>query len=311
MNFTLVAHCDWSVSARKRWMTVARLVDGTWVVSPPELVQESMLLITGLQTRAGPDKHVLIGFDFPIGLPEWYALQTGFQSFRKALATLGHNDWNSWFDVATHRSEISLQRPFYPMRPGGTSRSHQLAALGAEDPKLLLRRCELATVDRQAACSLFWTLGGNQVGKGAISGWLELIVPNLNAIGLWPFDGELSDLSRRFPVVLAETYPGDVYAQLGIGRKGWSKRRKDDRQRVGVIISDWLDARPRIDAAAVRWHLEDGFGADGAGEDRFDAFVGLLGMLAVVDGERGEGAPRIPAVITHEGWILGHQRQAL
>lgn len=303
-----MAHCDWSLNARKRWMTIARLVDSTWVVSPPELVGESPLLIPRLQTLAGPGQHVLIGFDFPIGLPEWYAAQTGFQSFRQALATLGNDDWHNWFDVATHRSEISLHRPFYPMRPGGTSRAHQLTALGAEDQKLLLRRCELATVDRQAACSLFWTLGGNQVGKGAISGWLELIVPNLNDICLWPFDGQLSDLSRRCPVVIAETYPGDVYAQLGIGRGGWSKRRQSDRQRVGAAISAWLDARPSIDATAIRGPLEDGFGADSAGEDRFYALVGLLGMLAVVDGERGEGALQDPAVTTHEGWILGHLR---
>ncbi len=308
MNFNVVAHCDWSVNARKRWMTVAELVDGIWVVSLPELVQESRELIALLQTRAGQRRHVLIGFDFPIGLPEWYAAQTGFRSFRQALAALGNDVWYNWFNVATHHSEISLHRPFYPMRPGGTRRDHQLTALRADDQKLLLRRCELATADRQAACSLFWTLGGNQVGKGAISGWREVIVPNLDAIGLWPFDGELSDLSRRCPVVVAETYPGDVYAQLGIGRSGWSKRRQPDRQRVGATISTWLDARPRIDAAAIHSQLEDGFGADSAGEDRFDAFVGLLGMLAVVDGERGEGAPQSLAVTTHEGWILGHQR---
>lgn len=308
MEFKLVAHCDWSVNARKRWMSVADRVDGTWVVSSPEVVQESSMLITRLQIRAGLGEHVLIGFDFPIGLPEWYATQTGFQSFRHALANLGNDDWRNWFDVATHHSEISLHRPFYPRRPGGTRRDLQLTALGASNQKVLLRQCELANGDRRAACSLFWTLGGNQVGKGAISGWREVIIPNLNVIGLWPFDGRLSELSNRCPIVIAETYPGDVHAQLGIGRGGWSKRRQPDRQRMGARISTWLDARPSIDAAAIQVQLADGFGSDRAGEDRFDAVVGLLGMLMVVDGERDEGAPHTRPVTTYEGWMLGHHR---
>jgi len=33
--------------------------------------------------------------------------------------------------------------------------------------KDLLRLCERATPDRGDACMLFWTLGGNQVGKAA------------------------------------------------------------------------------------------------------------------------------------------------
>ena len=43
----------------------------------------------------------------------------------------------------------------------------------------LLRVCELKTEHSQAACSLFWTLGGNQVGKGALTGWQEVIRPAL------------------------------------------------------------------------------------------------------------------------------------
>lgn len=307
MDFKLVAHCDWSLKKSKRWMALARLSGGRWIIDQPEPVGESARLIPRLQAMTG-DGHVLIGFDFPIGLPEWYAEQTGFQSFRHALATIGTGDWHQWYDVATHRGEISLRRPFYPMRPGGTRRAHQLEALGVADHKQLLRRCELATDERQAACSLFWTLGGNQVGKGAISGWREVIVPNLDTVGLWPFDGCLGDLARRHSVVIAETYPGDVYSQLGIARGGWSKRRQLDRRRVGQTIFTWLCSRSTIDFSSAQDQLDDGFGADSAGEDRFDAFVGLLGMLAVVTGERPEGAPEDPAITKHEGWILGHQR---
>ena len=308
MNFALVAHCDWGLDPRKRWMTVARQLDGVWIVDHPEPVGDTTHLLPRLQARASPGRSVLIGFDFPIGLPEWYSMLAGFTSFRQALSLLRTAEWQAWFDVAETRSEISLHRPFYPMRPGGTSRVHQLDALGATDAKLLLRRCELATSDRQAACSLFWTLGGNQVGKGAISGWREVIMPNLDEIGLWPFDGALSELSHQFRVVIAETYPGDVYAQLGIVRGGWSKRRQGDRQRVGQAATRWLGTRSNIDVTSVQPHLEAGFGGDSSGEDRFDAFVGLLGMLSVVSKERAEGFPDDPAVTKHEGWILGHHR---
>lgn len=158
---------------------------------------------------------------------------------------------------------------------------------------------------------LFWTLGGNQVGKGAITGWRELIVPRLGVIGLWPFDGRLADLVESKPIVIAETYPGDVYGRLGIKRGGWSKGRQSDRQRIGQDIQPWLAARQDIDAFALADRFGDGFGPDKAGEDRFDAVVGLLGMLDVVTGRRHEGAPMDEAIRLWEGWIVGHCNREL
>ena len=308
MNFTVVAHCDWGLDARKRWMAVSKLDQGVWTIEPPDLVGETRRLLSRLSSHSGRAGALLIGFDFPIGLPRWYAERAGFNSFREALSVFGTNEWEQWFDVAERHSQISVRRPFYPMRPGGTRKLHQLEALGAANGDLLLRECEGSTNDRQAACSLFWTLGGNQVGKGAISGWREVIIPNLATVGLWPFDGDLQGLSSRCSVVLAETYPGDVYRQLGIIRGGWSKRRQVDRKRIGRFISDWLTTRPKLDASKVSPHVVDGFGSDSAGEDRFDAVVGLLGMLSVVTGEREERSQVAEDVLGLEGWILGHHR---
>jgi hypothetical protein len=308
MNFTVMAHCDWGLDAKKRWMSMAKLKHGVWSIEAPELVGDSARLLPRLAAHGEGVGSILIGFDFPIGLPRWYAERAGFGSFRKALSAIGASEWERWFDVAEHHSEISVHRPFYPMRPGGTRRLHQLEALGAPEGHVLLRECERATADRQAACSLFWTLGGNQVGKGAISGWREIIIPNLATAGLWPFDGDLEGLSSRYPVVLAETYPGDVYRQLGIPRGSWSKRRQEDRHRVGQFIAEWLASRPNLDASKVSPQLNDGFGSDSAGEDRFDAFVGLLGMLAVMTGEREERSQVAEEVMAQEGWILGHHR---
>lgn len=311
MNVAVVAHCDWSMDKKKRWMAVA-IRDGLrWKVHVPELVGDTLTLIDRLQGRSVENGSLLLGFDFPIGLPQAYARATELGSFRDALAMFGSGVWSDWYSVADHRSRISVHRPFYPARPGGTQRSHLFDALGIVDPLSLLRVCECATAERQAACMMFWTLGGNQVGKGAISGWREVIVPNLSSIGLWPFDGRLADLLATKPCVIAETYPGDVYRQLGMPRGGWSKRRQIDRQRIGKAMLSWLATRQGIDAGALFPMIDDGFGNDKAGEDRFDAVVGLLGMLDVVDGRRDEGSPDNEAVRQWEGWILGHHRSGV
>lgn len=308
MNVAVVAHCDWSMDRKKRWMAVAIRDGMRWQVHPPELVGDTLSLIDRMKARSVAEGALLLGFDFPIGLPMAYARATELGSFREALASFGSGIWSDWYSVADHRSRISLHRPFYPARPGGTQRAHLFDALGVTDPHALLRLCESASPDRQAACMLFWTLGGNQVGKGAITGWREMIVPRLDDIGLWPFDGRLADLLDTTPCVIAETYPGDVYRQLGMPRGGWSKRRQVDRQRIAKMMIPWLLARPDLDARALLPMIEDGFGADKAGEDRFDAVVGLFGMLDVVDGRRDEGVPDIDGVRRWEGWILGHHR---
>lgn len=307
MNVSVVAHCDWSIDGAKRWLATALRRDGAWRALAPEPVGDTATLFDRLRRRAVEPGALLIGFDFPIGLPEAYARAADLASFRAALDLFGTGAWSTWYDVAESRDQISLRRPFYPARPGGTARDHLFDALGLVERDALLRQCERKSAERNAACMLFWTLGGNQVGKAAITGWREIIVPRRDTIGLWPFDGDLADLTRRHAVVVAETYPGDVYPTLGLPR-GWSKRRQADRQEVGRAILRWLDGRATIEAEALRPLIADGFGAEPRGEDPFDATVGLLGMLDVVAGRRADGAPHNEAVRTWEGWILGHQR---
>ena len=95
----------------------------------------------------------------------------------------------------------------------------------------LYRRCEHKTDTRPAASPLFWTLGGKQVGKGAISGWREFVQPLIgdnNNVALWPFDGALRDLLQSGScVVIVETYPAEFYRRLDVrfpGSKGGGKR---------------------------------------------------------------------------------------
>ena len=62
-------------------------------------------------------------------------------------------------------------------------------------------------------------------------------------------------------------------------------------------------------AAALTADIRDGFGGGANGEDRFDATVGLFGMLNVALGLRPPGDPAERVLCRVEGWILG-QAQA-
>jgi hypothetical protein len=292
--------------AGKRWMTTAIRHDGVWSISAPELVGDVTTLLDRLRQRG--DGVIVIGFDFPIGLPKTYGEKSGLIDFRSALTSFGQGVWSDWYSVAEHREDISLHRPFYPRRPGGTKRSHLVEGLGLESTDALLRRCERATEDRQAACMLFWTLGGNQVGKGAITGWREILTPNLTIAGLWPFDGNLDQLLSTHTVVFAETYPASVYSQLGVSRRPlWSKRLRNGRTMVARHLMAWLRSRPvRVEPPFITL-VSQGFSAGSEGEDQFDAAVGLFGMIDVLDGRRPEGTPKDPAIQRWEGWILGQQ----
>lgn len=309
----VVAHCDWSIDPKKRWMGVALLRGRSWCLGAPELVGATENLVQQLMNRGATRKRLLLGFDFPIGLPIAYAERTGLDDFRQALTAFGSGDWAQWFEVAQKPGEISIRRPFYPDRPGKAGENklnHLLDAMDLPNRSSLLRVCETGSKHRRAACSLFWTLGGNQVGKAAIAGWREVVRPALanRHVAFWPFDGSLSDLFGDFDIVLAEAYPADVYERLGIARKGWSKRDQAARRRVAHLLLKWANPQRAQFTDELVHAIRDGFGASRSGEDRFDAVVGLIGMIDVASGNRSDGAPDDPDIRNWEGWILGHNR---
>jgi hypothetical protein len=55
--------------------------------------------------------------------------------------------------------------------------------------------------------------------------------------------------------------------------------------------------------------VADGFGADAAGEDRFDCTLGVLCALNVLAGHRPAFVPDDPWVRRWEGWVLGQTAQ--
>jgi hypothetical protein len=305
----LVAHADWSVHPDKRWMAQAMLQPGgRYVVLPPAGVATLDGFWARLEVNTPPGS-ILVGFDFPIGLPAAYAERAGIEDFLDALDRFD----GDFYKVARSPEEISLARPFYPDRPGRRSRRELLDALGLESWDQLHRRCDRATANRPAACPMFWTLGGNQVGKAAISGWRELLSPARRAgmdVAIWPFDGPLAALLRTHRFVVAETYPGEVYGHFDLRlalRSRGGKRRQAARAACADLLLAWAQRAEVTLAPALVDDLRDGFGPRPGADDGFDAVVGVCGMLNVVRSKRPSGEPDDPVVRRIEGWILGQR----
>ena len=302
----LAVHADWSIDPRKRWMALARPETGGVRLSI-EPVGDLSTLFARLQ-HAASGQGVVLGVDFPIGLPRAYAaLHAGaVDDFPAFLA--GLTPRSTFFTVADTLDEVFPHRPFYPNRGqrGMTRLSHALA-LGLPDAAALGRRCDQATALRPAGAPLFWTLGANQSGKAAISAWRDLLLPSLaqkSPPALWPFHGSLLDLAADNAMVVAETYPAEALRQLGLRAVG-SKRRQADRHAMGQALRVPMARLSAHPDPALADLLEDGFGRDPAGEDRFDCLLGVLCVLMVLRGERPDDAPPDPWVQRWEGWVLG------
>jgi hypothetical protein len=153
-------------------------------------------------------------------------------------------------------------------------------------------------------------LGAQQVGKAAIAGWRDVLGPALEKrkdVYLWPFAGPLEDLLARDGVVVAESYPAEFYGHLGLafrpGRGG--KRHRAARAANAAALLAWAATNPVTFSDELVEALRDGFGETATGEDRFDAAVGLVGILNVLLGNRPAGDPPDEATRRVEGWILG------
>jgi hypothetical protein len=307
----LIVHADWSADPKKRWMCTATFDRSVYRLSAPSPVRNPEGLVQWAKNQANSASAVL-GFDFPIGVPAAYARKAGIDSFLDVLPQLGHGRWKDFFNLAERPHEVSIERPFYPQRPGGALQSHLVEGIGVRSIDELLRQCDFGAGDRNKACALFWTLGGNQVGRAAISGWRGMLIPAMRSIehelGVWPFQGDLKSLLASKSAVVVETYPGDACVQLGLGApgRGWSKRNQMDRIHKGHALRR-VATQMRIDLRHADVAISDGFGASDVAEDQFDSVVGLLGMLAVVLGVRNDGAPQEETVRSTEGWILGQR----
>jgi hypothetical protein len=312
----LIVHADWSTSPTKRWLARAALQpDGRYRLFHPEPVGDASSLLRRLRTDAGATGGVLVGFDFPIGLPEAYARQAEIADLPTFLGELTRGKWPEFFAVATRLQEVSLRRPFFPAgNATGLKQQDFLQALGLARAGLY-RRCERARPDRAAAAPLFWTVGGNQVGKAALAGWRDVLCPAIADptldVAIWPFAGPLADLMLPGRLVAAETYPAECYVHLGLDLRlaptlgKFGKRVRSSRAANAPTLVAWArDRNADLEPALVE-ALANGFGPHESGEDAFDAVVGLFGMLTEVLGEQPTGEPDDERVRGVEGWILG------
>ncbi len=310
-------HVDWSVTPAKRWIARATLgADGRYHAEQSQRVEHATSLLSTLGEQVGQAGAALVGFDFPIGLPLAYARRAGIKEFITILPELGKDRWSKFYEPAHTPEEISIRRPFYPARAGNTRQQHLLEQLAFETINDIRRRCELSHPGRRAACPLFWTLGAQQVGKAAISGWRQVLVGEngiLPNVSLWPFSGSLTELIQPGQVIVAETYPAEFYTHLGVrfskrkrGEKT-GKRSQVDRAANSSCLLEFAKQAGITLTPSLEIEILDGFGPAPDAEDRFDAIVGLFGMLNVVFGGRSPGEPENEDVQKIEGWILGQE----
>lgn len=311
----MVSHADWSKNPDKRWMAVAVLqANHRWLACELLKVSQPSSLFLYLKSHLIEPGCILAGFDFPIGIPYSYATKAGISGFLASLPLFGQNDWAQFYTPAEIPSQISLYRPFYPSRPGKSKRHH--LEQGLKTPFIhLYRLCEIAHNNRRKACPLFWTMGGQQVGKAAISGWQSLLSPalddpNLN-LKIWPFSGSLANLCKPGNIVVTETYPAEFYGHLGLSFTSpiiRSKRRQMDRKVFANQLISWGgDHNLDLDDLIMDL-IMDGFGNGLDGEDRFDALVGLYGMINVILGKHPLWEPSFPQISKIEGWIFGQEQ---
>ncbi len=313
-RFTVISHADWSVNPVKRWVAVAVLqTDLRWSLCELSNVRSPSMFFSHLQFLRVMPGCTLSGFDFPIGLPYSYAHKARISDFLSTLPLLGKLNWVEFYLPAEIPSDISLHRPFYPAKPGGSRRAHLEKGLDIPFTQIY-RLCEIGHINRRPACPLFWTMGGQQVGKAVISGWRDLLTPALTDpaldLKIWPFSGVLAELCQPGASVVVETYPAEFYSHLGLSFSSPSKRSKrclSDRQVYSDHLISWACAHSIDLDPTIRQTVLDGFGPGPDGEDRFDALLGLYGMINVIQGNQPTGEPIPPHISRVEGWIFGQE----
>lgn len=292
----ILLHADWSKDPQRRALAVAvpngRSWHVEWLVSP---VTDDGLL----KLLAEVPRPAVLGMDLPLGVPEAYARKLGLEAFPDLLAMLDRPAFSDFGQPARTPDEIDLYRPFYPQAPGGTLRTHLSERLDIPISNLY-RRCEGSTAYRSQASPLFWTNGPQQVGKAALNAWYDVVRPAMGAHAavLWPFAGDMTALVAEGRLVIAETYPTDVRRRLAPELNGLAMAHAGNRRQVVGAVREQVP--PLRLGAGIEAEAGQGF----ATADRFDAFIGLLGMIWLAEAGWRPEAPQEDRLRV-EGWMLG------
>jgi hypothetical protein len=219
---------------------------------------------------------VLVTADVPIGLPYGFPEVFGEARFVDWLA----NRQGNWRElVADSVANQTIDRPFVVCKKGEKK----------YDGNFPLRRCEQMTQGE----SLYWCVGGKQVGKAALQFWHDTLLPLRRAFGdrlaVWPFepiDGK--------DVVVAECYPAMLYQAV------WNRR---------VTKSNPCDV---VDAIAVAREKQLNLCDDktwlhaASSEDEFDMFTTAMAIASwKCDPDSFLTAPQDDRIRNVEGWMIG------
>ena len=264
----LVAHADWSMHAAKRLMARAVLRPEGYLALPATPVGALESFWTRLAAAAGAGP-VLLGFDFPIGLPAAYAERVGIADFLDALDSFG----GDFYEVARTPEQIALRRPFYPHRPGGRCRQQLLDGLGFELWRHLHRRCDGSDLGAPGClprCS----------GPSAAIRWAGRRSP----VGAtcWRRRGGTARTWRSGPSMVRcplcsapagssspRPYPGEVYGHLGMAlRAHGGKRRQAARLANAARLLAWAEHSEIALAPELHAEIATGFGGDPGADDR-------------------------------------------
>jgi hypothetical protein len=201
--FDRLVHSDWSIAAAKRWSATAIRSRNGWLVNRLNQTGEPARFLDDLLDQS---RRTLAGFDFPIGLPLLFLDRMGLE-FRQLISSPLSDRARRFLTPLETLFDISPDQPFYRKHPKGGRHADLWQRLGCAAFDDLLRECDKKTANRTRAESIFWTVGARQVGKAALAGWQDVLIPALERNArLWPFDGRLVSLDSS-ALTLAETYP--------------------------------------------------------------------------------------------------------
>ncbi len=111
------AHVEESDPAQTAEAVPSVEADGRYRAMSSAMAPAPVDLFPQLRSLASSGASVLAGFDFPIGLPKRYAEICGISSYRSLLPLLGTGRWERFFESARVRTDLCLERPFYPCGP--------------------------------------------------------------------------------------------------------------------------------------------------------------------------------------------------
>jgi hypothetical protein len=151
-----------------------------------------------------------------------------------------------------------------------------------------------------------------QVGKAAISGWREVLIPGLDDksinLSIWPFSGDFEELINNSEIVVVETYPAEYYQHFNLPiskKKGSGKSSKTARALCAPILRKWAyESHVDLDKE-LEIQIDKGFTSSAFKDDGFDACIGVFGMLNLIKHNRTIQAPHLISIQKTEGWIFG------